>query len=89
MSFMVGLPLEDDTLLLVIQKSVRIRGLSEAVFHRFAQSMRGQYAFLNGGSDAGSDSLRFHKEHLGPCRMLKTYGAFLPGNLLEAQRLGG
>ncbi|HXV35742.1 MAG TPA: phosphatidylglycerol lysyltransferase domain-containing protein [Myxococcota bacterium] len=83
--YMAGLPLEEDTFLILNQKNLRLRGLSETVFQRFAKSLMHQYAFFNGGSDAGIASLRFRKEHWGPARILRTYGAFLSSALLGSR----
>jgi len=87
--YISGLPMGKDAFLVLNQKNFQLRGLSEVVFHRFAKSLMDQYAFLNGGSDAGIASLRFHKEHLAPCRMLKTYGAFLSRSLLDSGLMSG
>jgi len=82
-AFIAGLPLHEDTFLMLSQKNHRLRGLSETVFQRFARSLMDRYEFLNDGSDAGIASLRSQKRHWRPCRILHTYGAFFHGSSLD------
>jgi hypothetical protein len=82
-AFIAGLPLGEDTFLMLSQKNRRLRGLSETVFQRFARSLMDRYDFLNDGSDAGIASLRSQKRHWRPCGILHTYGAFFRGSSLE------
>jgi len=87
--YISGLHLTEDTFLVLNQKNDRLRGLSETVFHRFAESLMDRYTYLNDGADAGIASLRFQKEHWGPCRILNTYGAFLSREMLFSRRAEG
>ena len=85
-AFISGLPLGEDTFLMLSQKNRRLRGLSETVFQRFARSLMDRYEFLNDGSDAGIASLRSQKRHWRPYRILDTYGAFFHGSSLDPVR---
>jgi hypothetical protein len=80
--FISGVPLHQDTFLGLSFKSERIRGLADVIFSTFARLLSSKYAYLNTGQDLDVPSLRTFKKEWSPCRMLKTYRAIVPANLL-------
>jgi hypothetical protein len=77
-------PFHEDTLLGLNFKCLQIQGLADVMFTEFARKISSDYEYLNTGQDLDIPSLRSFKEEWKPCRMLKTYRAYLPREILNA-----
>ena len=82
--FISGIPFYDHTFLGLSFKSLRIRGLADVIFSSFSRKLSTRYDYLNTGQDLDIPSLRTFKEEWAPCRMLKTFRAYVPARVLNA-----
>lgn len=80
--FVSGVPFHENTFLGLNFKSLRIRGLADVMFSSFARKLSARYEYLNTGQDLDLPSLRSFKKEWVPCRMLRTYRAYVPEEIL-------